>query len=171
MKYTKNISFPEARQLVKQCRSEQSKPFTASFADVTAPQKDNCNTCTILAKLIITKFPEMAKDLKDILPKSTFSALSLGKSSASSEKLPNTAQTVKVNSPAPSKFSSVTTFNPKPAKPSQDTPKIVPQPRTRVQLGKQRLPSASTYSTMSKRSLKPVYLTRRSQNSLILTSQ
>ena len=171
LKYTKNISFPEARQLVKQRRSEQSKPFTASFADVTAPQKDNCNTCTILAKLIITKFPEMAKDLKDILPKSTFSALSSGKPSASSEKLLNTAQTVKVNSPAPSlspsKFSSVTTFkpsNPKPAKPSQDTPKIVPQPRTRVQLGKQRLPSASTYSTMSKKSDEEVFETRVSDS-------
>ena len=40
----------------------------------------------------------------------------------------------------------------------------MPQPRTRIQLAKQRLPSASTYSTTSKKSDEEVFETRVSNS-------
>ena len=89
VKYTKNLSFPEARQFVKQRRADQAKfSFSASYAGVATPAKEECHTCVILAKLILNKFPEMVNDLKDILPKSTLIALTPKKPSAPLENPP-----------------------------------------------------------------------------------
>ena len=85
IKYSKNISFPEARQLVKQRHSNQENiSFSKSYASVTTPVKEDCRTCTILARLILRKFPEMKNELKDILPMQTFSAISQETSSTTS---------------------------------------------------------------------------------------
>ena len=52
IKYTKNVSFPEARQHVKQRQADQSRfSFSSSNSSVIAPTpvKDICQTCVILA--------------------------------------------------------------------------------------------------------------------------
>ena len=145
LKYTKNLSFPEARQLIKQRRADQTKFSSASYADVTTPTKEDCQTCTILAKLIITKFPDMAKDLKDILPKSTFAALTSVKPSFTTEKITSppasSASVTKSSSDANTKPN-----KPKSANRTEDAHKTLSQQRTRVQQGKDGLPSASTYN-------------------------
>ena len=146
VKYTKNLSFPEARQLVKQRRADQAKfSFSASYAGVATPAKEECHTCVILAKLILNKFPEMVNDLKDILPKSTLIALTPKKPSAPSEKPSTTAKPSSSTTLPPSKTKPSQVNTSKSGKPNQDAPKTPSQPKRRVQLGKEGLPSASTY--------------------------
>ena len=168
-KYTKNLSFPEARQLVKQRRADQAKfSFSTSYAGVAAPLKEECHTCVILAKLILKKFPEMVNDLKDILPKSTLSALTPEKSSAPSDKPSTSAQqkSPTTSSSSVSKPPSSTSKSnmSKPSKPNQDTPRTRSQPKTRVQLGKEGLPSASTYNKSRKPDDEEIFETRVSDS-------
>ena len=145
---SQNLSFPEARQLIKQRRADQTKFSSASYADVTTPTKEDCQTCTILAKLIITKFPDMAKDLKDILPKSTFAVLTSVKPSFTTEKITSppasSASVTKSSSDANTKPN-----KPKSANRTEDAHKTLSQQRTRVQQGKDGLPSASTWRRKS----------------------
>ena len=154
IKYTKNVSFPEARQLVKQRQADQPRfSFSSSYSNVIAPTpvKENCQTCVILAKLVLKKFPDMKHELKDILPKQFFSVIS-------PETSPSTGSTTSKNSSPTSKTStpsSVTTsktssmisqqkLSSSLGKSNQAAEKAPSRRKTRVQLATD-LPSASTF--------------------------
>ena len=56
LKYTKNLSFSKAQQLIKQRKAEQAPlSFPVRYADVTAPKKEDCHTCKILTAFILKK--------------------------------------------------------------------------------------------------------------------
>ena len=110
----------------------------------------------------------MVNDLKDILPKSTLSALTPEKSSAPSDKPSTSAQqkSPTTSSSSVSKPPSSTSKSnmSKPRKPNQDTPRTRSQPKTRVQLGKEGLPSASTYNKSRKSDDEEIFETRVSDS-------
>ena len=159
LKYTKKLSFPEARQQIKQRKADQSKfSFSASYANVTTPAQENCHTCVILAKLILEKFPEIKNDLKEILPKQTFAALSPPAYSSNASTVHPAPSSSSKSSPVPiASTSSETNLKngssslvnqksnkQKPlAKSNQDVQKTPPRPKARVRLTK-NTPSAST---------------------------
>ena len=97
----------------------------------------------------------MVNDL-NILPKSTLSALTPEKSSPPSNKPSTSAQqkSSTTSSSSVSKPPSSTSKSnmSKPSKTNQDTLRTRSQPKSRVQLGKEGLPSASTYNKKSRKS-------------------
>ena len=154
IKYTKNVSFPEARQLVKQRQADQPRfSFSSSYSNVTAPTpvKENCQTCVILAKLVLKKFPDMKHELKDILPKQIFSVISPETSpstgSTTSKTSSPTSKTSTPSSVTTSKTSSMISqqkLSSSLGKSNQAAEKAPSRPKTRVQLATD-LPSASTF--------------------------
>ena len=169
LKYTKNLSFPEARQLIKQRKANQAPfSFPVRYADVTAPKKEDCHTCKILTALIFKKFPEMENELKEILPKGTLDSLS-SKSNTSdpSSRSMTSAHPVKTSSSTlpTSKSASVTSSKPPSSTPNskpkhstpsdksnQDASGTLSRPKTRIQIANEGLPSASTYTGKSNKS-------------------
>ena len=74
IKFNNNVSFPDARKLFEQRKKTSSGP---SYAGVVGSSsgKGDCNTCKILAKILLQKFPDVATELKELLPASTLSKL------------------------------------------------------------------------------------------------
>ena len=150
IKYSKNISFPEARQLVKQRHSNQENfSFSKSYASVTTPAKEDCRTCTILARLILRKFSEMKNELKDILPMQTFSAISQETFSSTTPTCskPSSVKTSASSSVPSSKVSSsvvnqTTGQSSSRDKPYKEAQKAPSQPKKRITT--KDVPSAST---------------------------
>ena len=117
IKYNNNVSFPDARKLLEQHKKTSSGP---SYADVvgSSSAKDDCNTCKILAKILLQKFPELATELKELLPASTLSKLIPDSLSASKTNKPS-AQTNPTNLQS--------TSSQKTSKPSTSSQNIPPQ--------------------------------------------
>ena len=92
IKYNNNVSFPDARKLFEQRKK-------TSYAGVfgSSPEKDDCNTCKILAKILLQKFPDVATELKELLPASTLSKLIPDSSSAPKTNKPSSAQSKPTN--------------------------------------------------------------------------
>ena len=88
IKYNNNVSFPEARKLFEQCK-KTSGPSYASFVG-SPSEKDDCSACKILAKVLLQEFPDVATELKELLPASTLSKL-----------IPDSSSASKINKPSP----------------------------------------------------------------------
>ena len=76
LKYKHNLSFIEARREVENRRKDQlqsSGRQSYSNAVSPTPAKDSCPTCELLAKKLLEKFPDMANELKDLIPSKVLS--------------------------------------------------------------------------------------------------
>ena len=74
-----------AFQMLKNYFEQHKKTSVPSYAAVvgSSSEKDDCNTCKILGKILLQKFPDVATELKELLPASTLSKLIPDSSSTS----------------------------------------------------------------------------------------
>ena len=66
-----NVTLVEARKIVDKRRNDQTLPNSSiSDTKMTSSKsgKEHCSTCELLAKKLFEKFPDMANELKSIVP-------------------------------------------------------------------------------------------------------
>ena len=92
LKYKHNLSFIEARREVENRRKDQlqsSGRQSYSNAVSPTPAKDSCPTCELLAKKLLEKFPDMANELKDLIPSKVLSPSSSSQKPTPQSKAPS----------------------------------------------------------------------------------
>ena len=144
IKYNNNVSFPDARKLLEQHKKTSSGPSYAGVVG-SSSAKDDCNTCKILAKILLQKFPELATELKELLPASTLSKLIPDSLSASKTNKPS-AQTNPTNLQS--------TSSQKTSKPSTSSQNIPPQKTSKPSPSSQQKHQTSSSQSSTKVSQK-----------------
>ena len=134
-KYNNNVSFPDARKLFEQRKKTSSGPSYAGVVG-SSSEKDDCSTCKILAKILLQKFPDVAPELKELLPASTLSKLIPDSSSASKTNKPSSAQSKPTNPQS--------TSSQKTSKPSTSSQNIPPQKTSKPSPSSQQKPQTSS---------------------------
>ena len=122
LKYKHNLSFIEARREVENRRNDQlqsSGRQSYSNAVSPTPAKDSCPTCKLLAKKLLEKFPDMANELKDLIPSKVLSTSSSSLKPTPQSKPPSsdtcTSKSSKSSSPdLPKSSASIKTTKPSP---------------------------------------------------------
>ena len=145
IKYNNNVSFPDARKLFEQRKKTSSGPSYAGVVG-SSSEKDDCSTCKILAKILLQKFPDVATELKELLPASTLSKLIPGSSSASKTNKPSSAQSKPTNPQS--------TSSQKTSKPSTSSQNIPPQKTSKPSPSSQQKPQTSSSQSSTKVSQK-----------------
>jgi hypothetical protein len=68
IKYTQNISFPEARKLAKShLQYEQQQTTTITYAKAAAPTPSSCQSCELLLSKLNELWPEISTQLKKLI--------------------------------------------------------------------------------------------------------
>ena len=127
-----------------------------SYAGVvgSSSEKDDCNTCKILAKILLQKFPDVATELKDLLPASMLSKLvpdselkDLLPASTLSKLVPDSSSASKANKPFSAQSTPTnpqSTSSQKTSKPSTSSQNIPPQKTSKPSPSLQQKPQTSS---------------------------